>query len=80
MSKKLTPEEANFMKTVGERLREIRRNKGYGSYDFFAWENNISPTTYRNMERGKNVTLLSLRKVLKALNITLDEFFKGMKY
>lgn len=79
MSKKKPTDDERWLKAVGMRLREIRREKGYGSYDFFAWENKISPSTYRDMERGGNFTILTLRKVLQKLDVTPEEFFKGVK-
>lgn len=67
------------MIAVGQRLREIRIEKGYTSYDHFAWEHKISRKQYLNMEQGKNFTMASLLRVLDAHGITLEDFFKGLK-
>lgn len=67
------------MAAVGEKLRKIRVEKGYSGYDFFAWENKLSPRQYLNMEQGNNFTMNSLIKVLDIHGITLEEFFEGLK-
>lgn len=72
-------EEDKKLKLIGEKLRQLRISKGYGSYDFFAWEHRIPRMQYLKMEQGKNYTMKSLFRVLKALDITFEEFFKGIK-
>lgn len=77
--KELTTDEQKWLKAIGKRLREVRKEKGYGSFEFFAWDNKLSSSTYKNMEHGKNVTLITLKRALKALDISIDDFFKGIK-
>ena len=67
------------LRLMGEKLRRLRLEKGYGSYDFFAWEHQIPRMQYLKMEQGKNHTMKSLFRVLKALDITPEEFFKDIK-
>lgn len=67
------------MKAVGNKLKVIRTERGYSSYDFFAWEHKLSRHTYLNMEQGKNFTMNSLIKVLDIHGITLEDFFEGLK-
>lgn len=78
MMKELTAEEKRWLKAVGQRVRELRIQKGYGSFEFFAWEHKISSATIKNMEHGKNATLVSLKRVLKALDVSPEEFFRGI--
>lgn len=66
------------LKAIGSKLRQIRIEKGYGSYDFFAWENKLSRIQYLNMEQGKNFTLKSLLKVLDIHGMTLSDFFEKL--
>lgn len=66
------------LKKIGNKLRELRKEAGYSSYDYFAWENKIARTTYQNMEEGKNCTLVSLMKVLDAHGMSLQEFFNSL--
>ena len=50
---------------------------GYTNYEYFAYENNISRPQYGKYEAGANIQLNTLMKILKALNVSLEEFFKG---
>ena len=65
-----------FQKKIGNRLKELRIKAGYASYEAFAYENDISRTQYGKYESGANIQLNSLIKILKALDISLAEFFK----
>lgn len=75
--KKLTEEET--LKAIGEKLKSLRINKGYSSYEKFAWDNDINRIQYYRMEKGANMTIKSLKKALDGLEITLEEFFKGFE-
>ena len=76
--KKGVPDVGSRMHSVAEKLRKIRLERGYSGYDFFAWENQLSPRQYLNMEQGKNFTMKSLIRVLDIHGITLEEFFHGL--
>jgi transcriptional regulator with XRE-family HTH domain len=67
------------LKKLGKRLKELRIEKGYTNYEYFAFENNISRAQYGRYEQGQDLRLSSLLKVLKALGVTPDEFFKGIE-
>lgn len=64
---------------VGDRLRELRKSAGHKSYENFAFEHELNRVQYGRMERGANITLASLLRVLDVHKITLEEFFKGLK-
>jgi hypothetical protein len=64
---------------VGERLRELRKKAGYKSYENFAFDKEINRVQYGRMEKGANITLASLLKVLDVHKLTLEEFFNGLK-
>lgn len=61
---------------IASRIKKIRKEKGYSSYEFFAWDHNISRIQYNRMETGTNFTIKSLLKVLDAFGMSLEEFFK----
>ena len=65
--------------SVGRRLKTLRINAGYKSYEVFAWDNNMSRIQYWKMEKGINCTLKSLYKVLKIHNLTYKEFFDSLE-
>jgi len=72
-------EEKIFLKKIGERLKFFRKKAGYSNYEYFAYENNISRPQYGKYEAGANIQLNTLYKILKALNVTPEDFFKGIE-
>ena len=64
---------------VGDRLRELRKSAGFKSYENFAFEHELNRVQYGRMERGANITLASLLRVLDVHKMSLEEFFKGLK-
>jgi hypothetical protein len=63
------------LKRLGERIKQLRIKKGYTSYEYFAYDNNISRAQMGRYEKGQDLRFSSLRKVVKALGVTLEEFF-----
>ncbi len=66
-----------YLKKIGERLRYFRKKAGYTNSEYFAYENNISRPQYGKYEAGANIQLNTLIKILKAMNVSLEEFFTG---
>ncbi len=71
--KTLSKEEA--LKKLGKRIKQLRIEKGYTSYEYFAYEHNISRAQFGRYERGEDLRFSSLLKVTNALGISLEEFF-----
>ncbi|GAB5522866.1 MAG: hypothetical protein Roseis2KO_07380 [Roseivirga sp.] len=71
--------EDQFFKTrleqLGQRIRSLRIAKGYTNAEKFAYEHEISRSQYAQYEQGKDLRFISLLKLLKALDISLEEFF-----
>lgn len=63
---------------IADKIKKLRIEAGYTSYEFFAWEHGLPRVQYWRMEKGTNFTLNSLIKVLDAHKITLEEFFKEL--
>lgn len=64
---------------VGAKIKALRIEAGYKSYEVFAWENDLSRIQYWKMEKGVNCTLKSLNKVLQIHNITIQDFFCSLE-
>jgi len=77
IKKQTKEEEAIYLKKIGERLKYFRKKAGYTNSEYFAYENNISRPQYGKYEAGANIQLNTLIKILKAMNVTLEEFFTG---
>lgn len=65
------------IKAIAARLKELRRLKGYTSYETFAFDHDLPRMQYWRMEKGVNFTMESLLKILDAHGIGLEEFFGG---
>ncbi len=71
--KNYTPSED--VKKLAKRIRAIRTKKGYASHEIFAYEHDIPRAQYGRYERGQNMRFDSLMKLIKALDMTVEEFF-----
>ena len=60
---------------LGNRIKALRIKKGYTSYEYFAYEHNISRAQFGRYEKGEDLRYTSLLKVVRALDMTLEEFF-----
>lgn len=73
-AKQLSKEEA--LQRLAKRIKQLRIEKGYTSYEYFAYEHNISRAQFGRYERGEDLRFSSLLKVCNALGVSLEEFFK----
>lgn len=65
-------------KRIGERIRSLRKSKSM-SQEELAEKVDVHYTYIGQVERGeKNLSIGTLEKVLAALDITFDEFFRYM--
>ena len=63
------------VKQLAERIRSIRIQKGYASHEIFAYEHDIPRAQYGRYERGENLRFDSLLKIIRAFDMTVEEFF-----
>lgn len=68
-------EAQKILEKLGKRIKELRIAKGYSSYEYFAYEHNISRTQYSRYEKGEDLRFSSLLKVIDAFDMTIQEFF-----
>jgi transcriptional regulator with XRE-family HTH domain len=76
-TKPLSKDQKKYMKKLGERMKELRKKAGYSSYEYFAYENEMSASQYAKYERGGNIQFDTLIKIIRALGVTFEEFFDG---
>ena len=63
---------------ISRRLKEIRISKGFTNYEHLAYEVGISRSQYGRYENGGNMKLTTLLKILNFLDVSLEDFFKGL--
>jgi transcriptional regulator with XRE-family HTH domain len=86
IGKKKSKEQVNILdkqqltiQKIGARIRELRKARGYTNHDTFAYDHEIDRTQYSKYERGADMRVTTLIKVLAALDISLEDFFKGFR-
>lgn len=60
---------------VASKLKQMRINAGFTSYESFANANDLDRKQYWRIENGSNITLSTLIKILDIHKISLKEFF-----
>lgn len=73
-------EESDFSKEevlqkLSKRIKELRIAKGYSSYEYFAYEHNISRAQYGRYEKGEDLRFSTLAKIINAFDMSMSEFF-----
>lgn len=66
------------LEAISFRLKELRKSKGFTNYEHIAFELGMSRSAYWRLENGANFNLKTLIKVLRVLNVSLEEFFNGI--
>lgn len=76
---KNTHTERRYLLIIASKIKRLRIDRGYSSYEVFALENNFDRKQYWRIENGSNITITTLTKVLDALEISLTEFFSDLE-
>lgn len=64
---------------ISNRLKELRKLKGYNNYEHFAYELGMSRSAYWRIEKGSNFEIRTLLRICKLLGISIQEFFNEEK-
>ena len=60
---------------LAERIKSLRKQAGYKSYEIFAYDNNITRSQWGRYEKGEDIRFTSLVRICKIFKISLEEFF-----
>lgn len=63
---------------IGEHIRLLRKTRTNLSAENFAYEKGFDRVQYSRIEKGTNITMKTLLKVVDSYNMTLKEFFNSM--
>lgn len=66
---------AEELKKIGNRIRALRIAQGYANHEKFANEKGLSRSQYWRYENGMDLKMSSFITVLRALDVTFEEFF-----
>lgn len=60
---------------LGKRIKSLRLAHGFTNYEYFAYEHNIPRSQMGRYEKGEDLRYSSLIRIVKAFDMTLEEFF-----
>ena len=63
------------LQNLSKRLKQLRIERGYMNYEQFAFDHELPRAQYGRYEKGQDLRFSSLLKVLKAMKISLKDFF-----
>jgi hypothetical protein len=67
------------LERVGQKLIELRIQKGYKSHETFALDHDLPRVQYWRLEKGRvNFTLRSLHRVLSIHKVTIEDFLANL--
>ena len=67
------------IKLIANKIKRIRKDKGYTSYENLAFDKGLSRMLIYRIESGsKDFTFTNFLKVLDALEISLEVFFEDL--
>lgn len=67
------------IQAIGDRIRYLRIEAGFTSYETFANTYDLARKSYWQCETGSNYKIKTLLRIIDIHGITLEEFFKGLK-
>lgn len=60
---------------LGKRIKELRKQKGFTNYEFFAYENRIGRSQYGKYEQGVDMQFSTILRLIEMHGLTVKEFF-----
>lgn len=63
---------------IGKRIKYLRISQGYTSAEIFAYDHDLDKSSYCRMEKGGNITIVSLLRLCDIHHISIKEFFEGI--
>lgn len=67
------------LEKLAARITQFRKDRGYSSFEKFAYDHNISRAQWGRYEKGQNLRFSSLVTVAEALQIPLDTLLKDFE-
>lgn len=64
---------------IGLKIKEMRIQKGFTSYEKFALEYELDRKQYWRVEKGTNLTIKTLIKILEFHKMSLSDFFQQIE-
>lgn len=72
-------DEEVIQKAIGKRIKELRIDAGFTSYENFAFEHELSARYYWGVENGRNISIRYLLILLTIFNLGIKDFFLSLE-
>lgn len=63
------------LKKMAERLKSLRKKKGYTNMDIFAYEHGFGRAQYGRYENGQDLRFTTIVRLANCFDLTIKEFF-----
>ena len=63
------------LKKMAERLKFLRKKKGYTNMDIFAYEHGFGRAQYGRYEKGQDLRYTTIVRLANCFGMTIKEFF-----
>ena len=70
------PDQAKFFKALGQRVRELRRKKGYSQEDMISF--GFSARHWQQIEAGRPITVTTLLRICEVFEVNLSRFLRNL--
>lgn len=70
------PDQEKFFKTLGQRVKELRRKRGYSQEDMISF--GFSARHWQQIEAGRPITVTTLLRICEALEANLAQVLRGL--
>jgi len=71
----LLDEQQRINEKIGARLKQLRQAKGYTAAETFAFSHQIDRSQYTKYEKGADMYISTLVRLLVILDVGIDDFF-----
>lgn len=68
-------QDKKYLEKLGNRLKSLRKLKGFSNYEQFAYTYEIGRAQYGRYENGANISIKTLIKLIEIHGLTISEFF-----
>lgn len=76
---KVKDESEKWVQLISERIKGLRKEGGYTSYETFAQDHDLDRKQYWRVEAGANITIKTLIRILAIHKKDLSAFFKEVE-
>ena len=63
------------VRKMAERLKHLRKERGYSNMDIFAYENGFGRAQYGRYEKGQDLRFTTIVRLANCFDMSLKEFF-----